>query len=36
MMVSHMHDTSDEEEIERMFEVFDKDADKFVSAGELK
>ena len=36
MMVVHMNDTTEEEEIERMFEVFDKDDDKFISQGELR
>ena len=36
MMVLQMQDTSEEEEIERMFQVFDKDDDKFVCVGELK
>ena len=36
MMVLQMQDTSEEAEVERMFEVFDKDEDKFVSVGELK
>ncbi len=36
MMVMHMYDVSEEAEIERMFQVFDKDEDNFIGAAELR
>ena len=35
-MVAQMKEQNDEADIERMFEVFDKDQNNFVSSGELK
>jgi len=36
MMVVHMNDQTEEEEIERMFECFDKNGDKYISQAELR
>ena len=36
MMVAHMGDQTEEEEVERMFECFDRDNDHFVTPGELR